>query len=240
MSRIYKVRFHRTLIPAYLIWGTLLIEFFLSIIKFQWINALIAIATLFLTLIPLALQEKFNLKIPKHFLVAIIFFISATLFFGEVSDFYERFWWWDIVLHGGSAIGFGILGFVIMLYLSQSSKIIASPFLISLFSFSFATAIGVVWEIFEFAMDQTFGMNMQKSGLVDTMSDFIINSIGAIVASVSGYLYLRFGTNSVLNVLIHPVFKENMRHFRSKIRILRRFHKGNENMTEEVSVEQKL
>lgn len=239
MVKRYRVKFHRALIPAYLIWGILIVEFFLSLIGLQWINAAIAFATFFLTLIPLALQEKFNLNIPKHFLVAIIFFISATLFFGEVSDFYERFWWWDIVLHGGSAIGFGILGFVIMLYLSQSSKIIASPFLVSLFSFSFAIAIGVLWELFEFAMDQTFGLNMQKSGLVDTMTDLAINGIGGIIASVAGYFYLQYGPDGFLSALIHPVFKENMRHFRSKIKILRRFHKTANEVTEELSIESK-
>ena len=30
--------------------------------------------------------------------------------------------------------------------------------------------IGAVWEIFEYGMDQTFGLNMQKSGLDDTMA----------------------------------------------------------------------
>jgi hypothetical protein len=31
---------------------------------------------------------------------------------------------------------------------------------------------------------------MQKSGLVDTMEDLMINALGSLVASVTGYVYL--------------------------------------------------
>ena len=63
--------------------------------------------------------------------------------------------------------------------------------MLALFSFSFAIAIGVVWEIFEFFMDISFGLNMQKSGLIDTMGDLIVDSLGALLASGIGYFYLR-------------------------------------------------
>ncbi len=39
-------------------------------------------------------------------------------------------------------------------------------------------------------MDLTFGLNMQKSGLNDTMGDLIINGLGGALASLTGYLYL--------------------------------------------------
>jgi hypothetical protein len=235
MSFTNKIKFHKTLIPAYAIWIILCAETIIALSRFQWLSALIAIVTFVLTLLPFFLQERFKLSIPNHFVVAIIFFISASLFFGEVSNFYEKFWWWDILLHSLSALGFGILGFVIMLYLTQSSKLTASPFLIAFVSFCFALAMGTLWELYEFFMDETFGTNMLKSGLIDTMTDLIIDAVGAIIASFSGYFYLRFGPNAILGLLIHPVLKENMRHFRSKITILRRFHKEGANVTEKVS-----
>jgi uncharacterized membrane protein YjdF len=233
----YKLRFHTTLVPGYVIWLILLSETAIALVRFQWLSALIAIITFVLTLFPFFLQQRFKLSIPNYFVVAIIFFISASLFFGEVSNFYEKFWWWDMLLHSLSALGFGILGFVIMLYLTQSSKLTASPFLIAFFSFCFALAMGTTWELYEFFMDETFGTNMLKSGLVDTMTDLIIDAVGAIIASLSGYFYLRFGPNAVLGLLIHPVLKENMRHFRSKVTILRRFHKGETKIAEHVSMD---
>jgi hypothetical protein len=224
-SKVFnKLRFHKTLLPVYFIWAALIVEAILSITRFQWLSALIACITFVLTLLPFFLQQRFKLSIPNHFIVAIIFFISASLFFGEVSNFYERFWWWDIVLHGMSALAFGVLGFVILLYLSQSSKIIASPFLIAIFSFSFAVAIGAIWEIYEFFMDQTFGTNMLKSGLMDTMTDLIVDCVGAIFASVGGYVYLRFGPSGIFSILIHSVLNENRKIFRTKITKIESVH----------------
>lgn len=49
-------------------------------------------------------------------------------------------------------------------------------------------AIGGIWEIFEFAMDQVFGMNMQKSGLIDPMWDLIVDALGPLFSVTTGYL----------------------------------------------------
>jgi len=117
-------------------------------------------------------------------------FIYGSVFLGEANKFYEKFWWWDMLLHSMSAIGFGLVGVIFLLLAFGKSKNQASPFIFAAFSFCFAIAIGVLWEIFEFSMDQSFGMNMQRSGLVDTMNDLIINCVGAIIASLAGYLYL--------------------------------------------------
>ena len=58
-------------------------------------------------------------------------------------------------------------------------------------AFVSATPLGALWEIFEFDMDQIFGLNMQKSGLVDTMWDLIVNALGAAVVSFAGWRYIR-------------------------------------------------
>jgi len=39
-------------------------------------------------------------------------------------------------------------------------------------------------------MDWYLGFNMQKSGLVDTMTDLLINAVGALIAAVIGYFYV--------------------------------------------------
>ncbi len=46
-------------------------------------------------------------------------------------------------------------------------------------AFSFAVSIGTLWEVFEFGMDILFGLSMQKSGVIDTMDDLIVDAIGA-------------------------------------------------------------
>ncbi len=58
-------------------------------------------------------------------------------------------------------------------------------------TFALAVTVGTIWEFFEFLMDWFFGLNMQKSGLVDTMTDLLINATGAAIAALIGYFYVR-------------------------------------------------
>jgi uncharacterized membrane protein YjdF len=90
------------------------------------------------------------------------------------------------------------------------------PGFVAFFAFLFAVAIGALWEIFEFAMDALFGMNMQKpmlgdpSGLTDTMWDLIVDTLGALVISILGYRYVRIGKNeSFLERWIQDFVKGN-------------------------------
>ena len=103
----------------------------------------------------------------------------------------------------------GLVGFLVLLTLYRRKRVIAAPFSIALFSFSLAAAIGGIWEIFEFGMDQLFGLNMQKSGLMDTMFDIIVNDVGAFLSSLLGYFYLKGGEVPILSRIIRRFKKEN-------------------------------
>ncbi len=151
---------------------------------------------------------------PPSFMMAVVLFVGATLFLGEVYDFYGRFWWWDILLHGGSALGFGLVGFVLVFMMFQGDRFAAPPGAVAFFAFCFALAIGASWEVFEFCMDQIFGLNMQKSGLVDTMGDLIVDMGGAFVGSAAGYGYLKGREHAVLSRVISDFVLRNPRLFR--------------------------
>lgn len=157
----------------------------------QWSVVLVASLTFVLTLSPVRFATWLGIDLPPSFLLAITFFIFGTLFLGEVVDFYNRYWWWDIALHFGSAMGFGLIGFLFIFMLFEGDRFAAPPYAIAILSFAVAVSIGALWEVFEFGMDQIFGMNMQKSGLVDTMGDLIVDAIGAGLAAMSGYFYLK-------------------------------------------------
>lgn len=88
------------------------------------------------------------------------------------------------------------------------------PRFVALFAFMFAVGMGALWEIFEFAMDQLFGMNMQKSGLIDTMWDLIVDTAGALVIALLGWVYLRTsGSDSFLERWIVGFIDANPRLF---------------------------
>ena len=106
----------------------------------------------------------------------VIILIVASLFLGEVGNFYERYGWWDLVLHFSSSLAVGIASFTLISSLIKGIELK----LLFLISFSIAIMLGTMWELLEFTLDQLFEMNTQKSGIVDTMTDVIANVFGVL------------------------------------------------------------
>jgi hypothetical protein len=71
-----------------------------------------------------------------------------------------------------------------------------------------------MWEIFEFAMDQAFGLNMQKSGLPDTMLDLIVDTLGAGIGALAGFFYLKRLELGGLTGVLQEFIQKNRRFFR--------------------------
>jgi len=199
------------------IWLVLIIASISGLITSNWSLATLGFVTFLLTLIPVTFRRYFSVKFPISFVSMIVVFIFATIFLGELYNFYEQFWWWDVLLHGGSAVGFGLLSFLFVFMLFEGDKYNAPPIAIAFITFSCAVAIGVIWEIFEFITDITLNLNMQKSGLSDTMWDLIVDCIGASLASWSGFLYLKGKELGGLTNLIEEFITHNKSFF-SKLR----------------------
>ncbi len=173
------------------IWSALVLAAFVAALFGNWPMAFVASATLLLAISPVVLARWFEIKLPIPFVFAVTLFVIGSVLMGEQFDFYLRFWWWDIVLHASSAIGFGMIGFLFVFMLFEGDRFAAPAWAICLIAACIAISVGVTWEIFEFLMDFFFGLNMQKSGLNDTMSDLIVDMCGAVVSAGVGYLYLR-------------------------------------------------
>ncbi len=176
--------------------------------------AFVALATLGLSMAPMFVARWTQVHVPPSFMAAIVIFVGGTVFLGEVFDFYERYWWWDIVMHGGSAIGFGLIGFLLVFMMFQGDKFNAPHIAVAFFGACFAIAIGALWEIFEFSMDQTFGFNMQKSGLMDTMGDLIMDAVGALIGAGAGFAYLKGKAYGGVGSVIDEFIRKNPRFFK--------------------------
>jgi len=142
-------------------------------------------------LVPPVIASRWEVALPRPFLLATTLFIVCSIFLGEAFGFYDQLWWWDIALHGFSAIAFGLMGFLFVFMLFEGDKFAAPPVALAYISFCVGMTVGATWEIFEFFMDRAFGMNMQKSGLIDTMGDLMVDAVGSLIASLAGYFYLK-------------------------------------------------
>jgi len=65
-------------------------------------------------------------------------------------------------------------------------------------------------------MDWFFGFNMQKSGLIDTMTDLLVNIAGAVLAALIGYTYVKGGDSLIADRIIRHFVKKNPRFFANK------------------------
>ncbi len=190
-------RVHRILVRALLL--LMAAEWVVLLIDRVWLSAFLVALIIASLLSPLVFRRKMEVEIPAEFHLTAVVFIFASLYLGEVRDFYQRFWWWDIALHTSAGLLMGIVGFLLVYLLNENKRVDMhmTPGFISMFAFLFAVTIGTLWEIFEFSMDRLLGVNMQKpmlgdpSGLTDTMWDMIVNAVGAFFISFAGWRYLK-------------------------------------------------
>lgn len=173
--------------------------------------------------LPVLLARRFEFRLPSTMYVVFVLFLYAAIFLGEVRSFYYTVPHWDTILHTFSGGMLGALGFSLVSWLNKDkhTTLQLSPLFVAIFAFCFATALGTLWEIYEFTFDSILGLNMQKfsledgtqlvgrSALSDTMKDLCVDVLGALVVTTVGYLSLKMKRSRCKNgeedaVLIQP------------------------------------
>lgn len=172
------------------------------------------LVTLALTFVPDYIERREKMDIPDVLEVVIVLFIYCGLFLSARYDLYNRFFWWDDLLHTLSGVIIGFIGFIVIYKINHNYSMDISPLLVAIFSFTFAVTLGVIWEIMEFSADVFLGTANQKwdrpateimlgkpyqgSGLRDTMSDLIVDSVGAFITSVITYFMYKREKSTIL------------------------------------------
>lgn len=141
----------------------------------------VAIGGMFCGAVPflLALFTKLQFNLP--IVISYLLFLVGSQYFGSIRGWYSL-GWWDTFLHFLSG---AILAFTgIALYerlVHRDAEVEISPWIIFLFTLSFAALGGVIWEIYEFSSDQFFNMTLQGGGNDDTMVDLISDTGGGLI-----------------------------------------------------------
>lgn len=195
------------------------VQLVLLLLREDWPQAAFVSGIMILTLAPVIFRMPVD--IPSEVQIVAVLFVFASLFLGEVHGYYERFWWWDAALHTTSGLLLGLLGFMFVYILNEDQHVDLHmrPSFVALFAFFFAVALGGLWEIFEFAMDEKFGTNMQPatatdpSGLTDTMQDLIVDTVGAAIVGIAGWRYLARARSSPVDNWAKRFIQRNPRLF---------------------------
>lgn len=147
-------------------------------------NVFLCVFTLFLFFVPLLVERVFRVEVPSLLENIVLVFIFAAEILGEINSYYTRFRLWDTMLHvttGFLAAAVG-LSLIVILNRKRVFGLNLSPFFIALFSFCFSMTIGVLWEFFEFGMDQLFATDMQRDTVITAISSTLLNPDGLNVA----------------------------------------------------------
>ena len=143
-------------------------------------NVFLCVLTLFLFTLPTFIEQSIRIDIPDVLEIIILLFIFAAEILGEIQAYYIQHPGWDTMLHtlNGflcAAIGFSLLDIVNR---NEKLKFSLSPVYLAAVAFCFSMTIGVLWEFFEFSMDQLFLLDMQK--------DTVVHSIGSVMLDPAG------------------------------------------------------
>lgn len=132
-------------------------------------------------LLALFTKLQFNLPLVNSYLL----FLIGSQFLGSIAGWYSLGWWASFI----HFISGGILAFTaVALYerlIHQNAGEEISPWLIFLFTLSFAALGGVLWEIYKFSCDRLFGTSMQGSGNRNTMIDLIGDITGGLLIAIN-------------------------------------------------------
>ncbi|MFC5277293.1 hypothetical protein ACFPM1_00730 [Halorubrum rubrum] len=149
---------------------------------------------LLITFVPAALERNYEVPIDPWLGV----WITSAVFFHTLGSaaLYTRIEWWDHLTHSLSASLVAGVGYTALRAVDLHSDRIRIP---DRFAFVFIVvvvlAFGVVWELFEFALDIIAArtgvtMPLAQHGLDDTVLDLTYNSLGALLVAIFGQAHL--------------------------------------------------
>jgi hypothetical protein len=174
---------------AYFMQALILLNVAYSFYIGDWFLAIPGIFAFFLTTIPYIVERQVHITLPWeiNFLIAFSMYLHVA---GHISGFYDTFSpVYDKLAHLISAITIATLGFVLVFLLEQFSEQRCTRFMIVYFIVMFTMGLGAIWEIYEFALDTAFGLQLQH-GLEDTMWDLIFDLAGALIIATVANFYL--------------------------------------------------
>lgn len=176
-----ELREHRSSFRVYMVLRVLVIltmirQFFLG----NYESFFLCILTLLLLVVPSLIQLKLKVELPTGLEIILLLFIFAAEILGEIRAFYTLIPGWDTMLHTMNGFLMAAIGFALVDLLNRESKLTfeLSPLYMAIVAFCFSMTIGVLWEFFEFAMDQLFMLDMQKDWVVNDISTVMLDPTG--------------------------------------------------------------
>ncbi|MFC6765894.1 hypothetical protein [Natrinema soli] len=157
-----------------------------GIVTFQFGISGTAGLALGITLLPAWLRWEYGYSMDA----GLVLWIATAVILHTIGSLwlYEAYQWYDEIAHTVSASVIAGLGYVAFraFELHSDEMNVPSTFR-SVFIVVFVLAIGVIWEVLEFALGGTV---VTVYGIDDIVTDFVFNAVGAVIVAIWGTGYV--------------------------------------------------
>lgn len=175
----------------------------------------LAMATIFLAMIPAAVEKLFHCRVCLPiYLFALVYAVGPML--GHCWYWYYTLPGWDKVLHISGGVMFAIIGAFLFDRIAKGKQ---APAVNALFALCFSIAIAAIWEFIEFGADQLLGMDMQNDTVITHITSYLLGdmlghthsieniqsvAINGEALNIGGYLDVGL-VDSMLDMLLESV-----------------------------------
>ena len=160
-----------------------------NIFTARWENVFTCLLAELLLFIPPLVEHSFKLKLPATLEILAYIFVFCAEILGEIGNFYQRFAFWDVMLHTVNGFMFAAFGFCLVDIFNKNKKFRfeLSPFFLAMTAFCFSMTIGVLWEFFEYLADTVLHTDMQKDAIRTALHSVSLpNDLGQKVTHING------------------------------------------------------
>ncbi|MEF8828010.1 MAG: hypothetical protein V5A49_03180 [Haloarcula sp.] len=149
---------------------------------------------LLVTFLPAVMRRNYNLALDPW----LALWITTAVFLHTLGSagLYAQIGWWDHLTHAMSASLIAAFGYTTARTIDLHNDSIYIPERVFfVYIFIVVLSFGVIWELFEFALDiiateTGVTMPLAQHGLDDTVRDTMFNSLGALLVAVFGQAHL--------------------------------------------------
>ena len=182
--------------------GAILVTAIIAVVRGDVLYGVYCLAALGLTTLIATLARRAEVRAPFAIDVVLLGLMVSDMTLGNTVGLYLWWPWYDKVLHLGSSILIGLLGFLAVYIAHVTGRLRFHRWLDGIAILLVTLGLGAIWEICEYAVDTTLGRATQGApglaALDDTMIDLMLDAIGAVVAAIVGPLYIRHSAKSRL------------------------------------------
>ena len=173
-----QVREHRSTFVVYLVLRIFVIAaMVLSLLRQDYESFFVCTLSLILFMLPFFVQSNFGIELPSTLEIIILLFIFAAEIMGELEGYFVRVKFWDTMLHTTTGFLAAAVGFAMVDIFNRNErfKFSLSPAFLAFVAFCFSMTIGVLWEFYEFGVDQLLHTDTQKDTIIHSISSVALD-----------------------------------------------------------------